>query len=67
MTQQVIKLTEADVDRIWNAMPSGAEGFMKQWGYQQFADAIMDAQMHLVGEHIMAQALGLSSQTEVPR
>ena len=39
----MIKLTPEQIDKVWNSMPGGAEGFLKGWGYQQFAVALQEA------------------------
>lgn len=36
------QLTDAQIDEIFNAMPDGADGWLKSWGYQQFARAVAD-------------------------
>lgn len=30
------------ISELWNSMPGGCAGFMKQWGYYQFAQAVED-------------------------
>jgi len=37
------RLTEVQISDIWNAMPGGHKGFLKEWGYMQFAKAIEEA------------------------
>jgi hypothetical protein len=39
----MIKLTPEQIDKVWNSMPGGAEGFLKGWGYQQFAVALQQS------------------------
>lgn len=34
------ELTDAQIDEILNAMPGGVEGWLKSWGYRQFARAV---------------------------
>lgn len=34
------QLTDSQIDAIFNAMPGGADGWLKSWGYRQFARAI---------------------------
>ncbi|WP_313330697.1 hypothetical protein [Comamonas sp.] len=34
------QLTDAQIDEIFNAMPGGIDGWLKSWGYRQFARAI---------------------------
>jgi hypothetical protein len=36
-------LTEIQISEVWNAMPGGHGGWLKQWGYLQFARAILAA------------------------
>lgn len=36
-------LTDEQIDAIADAMPGGLEGFMKGWGWRQFARAILEA------------------------
>ena len=33
-------LSDAQIDEIFNAMPDGPAGFLKSWGYRQFARAV---------------------------
>lgn len=37
-------LTDAQIDEAFNQMPDGAAGFLKSWGYRQFARAALAAQ-----------------------
>ena len=37
-------LTDAQIDEAFNQMPDGAAGFLKSWGYRQFARAVLAAQ-----------------------
>lgn len=37
-------VTAAQIDSIVNGMPGGIDGFLKEWGWQQFAQAIEEAQ-----------------------
>ena len=37
-------LTDAQIDETFNQMPDGAAGFLKSWGYRQFARAVLAAQ-----------------------
>jgi hypothetical protein len=37
---RVEELTPEQIDQVWHAMPGGADGWLKQFGYQQFAIAI---------------------------
>lgn len=34
------QLTDAQIDEIFNAMPGGVDGWLKSWGYRQFARAV---------------------------
>jgi len=34
------RLTLARISELWNGMPGGRDGFLKQWGYCQFAEAV---------------------------
>jgi hypothetical protein len=36
-----IQITDAQIDEIFNAMPDGAAGFLKSWGYRQFAQQLL--------------------------
>jgi hypothetical protein len=36
------ELTSARITELWDGMPGGGAGFMKQWGYYQFAQAVED-------------------------
>lgn len=36
-------LTDEQIDAIADAMPGGLEGFMKGWGWRQFASAVIEA------------------------
>ncbi|HSC06121.1 MAG TPA: hypothetical protein VLD59_04785 [Steroidobacteraceae bacterium] len=36
-------MTDEQIDAVFNAMPGGALGFCKDWGYRQFARALLDA------------------------
>lgn len=35
-------LTDAQIDAVFEQMPEGAQGFLKSWGYRQFARQIAD-------------------------
>ncbi|MFZ7319719.1 hypothetical protein [Comamonas jiangduensis] len=37
-------LTDEQIDEAFNQMPDGATGFLKSWGYRQFARAVLAAQ-----------------------
>ena len=37
-------LTDEQIDEAFNQMPDGAYGFLKSWGYRQFARAVLAAQ-----------------------
>ena len=41
--QQSAEITDAEIDRIAESMPGGLDGFLKAWGWRQFARAIMQA------------------------
>ncbi|NPT59690.1 hypothetical protein [Paraburkholderia elongata] len=34
------RLTPERISELWNGMPGGYAGFLKQWGYMQFARAV---------------------------
>lgn len=40
--EQAARLTPERISELWNGMPGGCSGFLKQWGYQQFAEAVED-------------------------
>ena len=35
-------ITDAQIDAVFDAMPDGVSGFLKSWGYRQFARAVVD-------------------------
>ena len=37
ITEPAANLTDAQIDEVFNRLPDGATGFLKTWGYQQFA------------------------------
>ena len=37
-------LTDEQIDEAFNQMPDGAAGFLKSWGYRQFARAVLAVQ-----------------------
>lgn len=37
------QLTNEEIDAIADSMPGGLEGFLKGWGWRQFAHAVLDA------------------------
>lgn len=37
------QLTNEEIDAIADSMPGGLDGFLKGWGWQQFARAVLDA------------------------
>ena len=43
LQEQKTKLSDEDIDAIANGMPGGLDGFMKGWGWRQFARAIEQA------------------------
>jgi hypothetical protein len=38
--EQVARISSERISELWNGMPCGCAGFMKQWGYYQFAQAV---------------------------
>ena len=36
-------MTDEQIDAVFDAMPQGANGFLKDWGYRQFAHALLEA------------------------
>lgn len=36
-------LTEEQIDAVFDQMPGGAQGFLKSWGYRQFARSLLEA------------------------
>lgn len=36
-----MNITNEQIDRVFDSMPNGAYGFLRQWGYQQFARRIL--------------------------
>ena len=36
-------MTNQQIDAIFNAMPGGVQGFCREFGYQQFARAVLEA------------------------
>jgi len=36
-------MTNQQIDTIFNAMPGGVHGFCREFGYQQFARAVLEA------------------------
>ncbi|WP_063893075.1 hypothetical protein [Burkholderia ubonensis] len=39
--QTGVTLTDEQITEVWEGMPGGREGFRKQWGYWQFARALL--------------------------
>ena len=33
--------SDAEIDAVFDAMPNGAHGFLEDWGYRQFARALL--------------------------
>lgn len=50
-------LTDEKIDAIAEQMPGGLDGFLKQWGWRQFARAIEDA--HGVGPNACDKGRGV--------
>ncbi|KVC71410.1 hypothetical protein WI73_11330 [Burkholderia ubonensis] len=46
---RVAILTSEQVSEVWDSMPGGGDGFMKQWGYYQFALEILNLAQLLNG------------------
>ncbi|WP_157647279.1 hypothetical protein [Burkholderia ubonensis] len=46
---RVESLTSEQVSEVWDSMPGGGDGFMKQWGYYQFALEILNRAQLLNG------------------
>lgn len=40
---QPVTLTDEDIDGVALAMPGGLDGFLKGWGWRQFARAVIEA------------------------
>jgi hypothetical protein len=38
--EQAARISSARISELWNGMPGGYDGFLKLWGYQQFAQAV---------------------------
>lgn len=36
-------LTDAQIDKVFELMPDGPQGFLKNWGYRQFAHELLEA------------------------
>lgn len=36
-----MNITDEQIDKVFDSLPGGALGFMKEWGYQQFARRIL--------------------------
>lgn len=36
-------MTDEEIDAIFEAMPGGVQGFCRDYGYRQFARAVLDA------------------------
>lgn len=41
ITEPAAQLTDAQIDEVFNRLPDGATGFLKAWGYQQFARELL--------------------------
>lgn len=39
-------MTDEQIDAVFNAMPGGVDGWLKEWGYRQFARALLKAAYH---------------------
>jgi hypothetical protein len=39
-------VTDEQIQAVWQSMPGGPEGFRKQWGFMQFARAILELVAH---------------------
>lgn len=42
--RKAARLTEEQVVAVWKGMPGGPEGWLKSFGFLQFAEALFDAQ-----------------------
>jgi tryptophan 2,3-dioxygenase len=55
-------VTDEQIQAVWQSMPGGPDGFRKQWGFMQFARAVLDLVAHEDG------VLGtLNEQPKEPR
>ena len=45
-------MTDEEIDEIANSMEGGLDGFLKQWGWRQFARAILEAQARKMQERL---------------
>ncbi|WP_175777455.1 hypothetical protein [Burkholderia anthina] len=41
-----VGLTDDEITAVWNSMPGGFDGFLKSWGYIQFARALLEGANH---------------------
>jgi hypothetical protein len=39
-------VTDEQIQAVWQSMPGGPDGFRKQWGFMQFARAVLDLVAH---------------------
>ena len=62
-----MNLSNEQINEIWNGMPGGFEGFCKQWGFQQFARAVIAAHDDNLSERfgeVLSALIGMTEATE---
>lgn len=62
-----MSLTDEQITEIWNGMPGGPGGFRKQWGYQQFAKAVIEAHDNELEQRfndVLQALIGMTEATE---
>ena len=60
-------MSDDQIDVVFNAMPDGAQGFLKSWGYRQFARALLKAAGHDSEVERLRDALAAATRESLPQ
>lgn len=60
-------MNDEQIDSVFAAMPGGASGFLKDWGYRQFARALLKAAGHDAEVERLRAALTAATRGTMPQ
>ena len=59
-------MTDEQIDAVFEAMPDGSKGWLKSWGYRQFARALLEASGHDKEVERLREVLDVSLRPRAP-
>lgn len=60
-------MDDKQIDAVFSAMPGGAAGFLKDWGYRHFARALLKATSHDTEVERLRVALAAATRGTLPQ